>query len=53
MIDKLSGGRFEFGVGRGSSTTEQQGFGIRYPELTKEMDDEVNPDFKRMWRETA
>ena len=53
MIDKLSGGRFEFGVGRGSSTTEQRGFGITDPELTKEMVDEVYPEFKRMWSETA
>ena len=52
MIDHLSGGRFEFGVGRGSSTTEQKGFGIDDPELTKEMVDEVLPQFKRMWRET-
>ena len=53
MIDKLSGGRFEFGVGRGSSSTEQRGFGIDDPELTKEMVDEVFPEFKRMWSETA
>jgi alkanesulfonate monooxygenase SsuD/methylene tetrahydromethanopterin reductase-like flavin-dependent oxidoreductase (luciferase family) len=52
MLDHLSGGRFEFGVGRGSSTTEQRGFGIEDPELTKEMVDEVLPQFKRMWRET-
>jgi alkanesulfonate monooxygenase SsuD/methylene tetrahydromethanopterin reductase-like flavin-dependent oxidoreductase (luciferase family) len=52
MIDHLSGGRFEFGMGRGSSTTEQQGFGIEDPELTKEMFDEVIVQFKRMWRET-
>jgi alkanesulfonate monooxygenase SsuD/methylene tetrahydromethanopterin reductase-like flavin-dependent oxidoreductase (luciferase family) len=52
MIDHLSGGRFEFGMGRGSSTTEQQGFGIPDPELTKEMFDEVIVQFKRMWRET-
>jgi alkanesulfonate monooxygenase SsuD/methylene tetrahydromethanopterin reductase-like flavin-dependent oxidoreductase (luciferase family) len=52
MLDHLSGGRFEFGVGRGSSTTEQKGFGIDDPELTKEMVDEVLPQFKRMWRET-
>jgi alkanesulfonate monooxygenase SsuD/methylene tetrahydromethanopterin reductase-like flavin-dependent oxidoreductase (luciferase family) len=53
MIDHLSGGRFEFGMGRGSSTTEQRGFGIEDPELTKEMFDEVVVQFKRMWRETA
>jgi alkanesulfonate monooxygenase SsuD/methylene tetrahydromethanopterin reductase-like flavin-dependent oxidoreductase (luciferase family) len=52
MLDHLSGGRFEFGVGRGSSTTEQRGFGIEDPELTKEMVDEVLPQFKRMWAET-
>jgi alkanesulfonate monooxygenase SsuD/methylene tetrahydromethanopterin reductase-like flavin-dependent oxidoreductase (luciferase family) len=51
MIDQLSGGRFEFGVGRGSSTTEQRGFGIDDPELTKRMIDEVLPQFKRMWSE--
>ena len=27
MLDGLSKGRFEFGVGRGSSSTEQRGFG--------------------------
>ncbi len=52
MLDHLSGGRFEFGVGRGSSTTEQKGFGIDDPELTKEMVDEVLPQFKRMWMQT-
>lgn len=52
MLDHLSGGRFEFGVGRGSSTTEQRGFGIEDPELTREMVDEVLPEIVRMWRET-
>src|SRR4051812_26702451 len=52
MLDHLSEGRFEFGTGRGSSTTEQGGFGIDDPELTREMWDEVMPEFKRMWRET-
>jgi alkanesulfonate monooxygenase SsuD/methylene tetrahydromethanopterin reductase-like flavin-dependent oxidoreductase (luciferase family) len=51
MIDHLSGGRFEFGMGRGSSSTEQKGFGIMDPELTKEMVDETMPQFKHMWRE--
>ncbi len=51
MIDHLSGGRFEFGTGRGSSTTEQRGFGILDPDLTKEMFDEVIPEFKHMWRD--
>jgi alkanesulfonate monooxygenase SsuD/methylene tetrahydromethanopterin reductase-like flavin-dependent oxidoreductase (luciferase family) len=51
MLDHLSGGRFEFGMGRGSSTTEQRGFGITDPEDTKSMIDEVIPQFKHMWRE--
>ncbi len=51
MLDHLSNGRFEFGTGRGSSTTEQAGFGITDPELTKDMYDEVIVEFKKMWRE--
>jgi alkanesulfonate monooxygenase SsuD/methylene tetrahydromethanopterin reductase-like flavin-dependent oxidoreductase (luciferase family) len=49
MLDHLSGGRFDFGTGRGSSSTEQGGFGITDPELTKEMFDEVMPEFRKMW----
>jgi alkanesulfonate monooxygenase SsuD/methylene tetrahydromethanopterin reductase-like flavin-dependent oxidoreductase (luciferase family) len=49
ILDILSGGRFEFGTGRGSSTTEQAGFGIDDPELTKAMYDEVLPLFPKMW----
>jgi alkanesulfonate monooxygenase SsuD/methylene tetrahydromethanopterin reductase-like flavin-dependent oxidoreductase (luciferase family) len=49
MADHLSGGRFEFGTGRGSSTTEQQGFGIDDPELTRAMFDEVIGEFRGMW----
>ncbi len=52
MIDHLSQGRFEFGMGRGSSSTEQAGFGITDPELTKRMFDEVLPQLPRMWAET-
>ena len=51
MIDHLSEGRFEFGMGRGSSSTEQRGFGITDADLTKEMFDEVVPQFARMWRD--
>jgi alkanesulfonate monooxygenase SsuD/methylene tetrahydromethanopterin reductase-like flavin-dependent oxidoreductase (luciferase family) len=51
MLDHLSEGRFEFGTGRGSSTTEQAGFGIDDPELTKEMFDEAIGEFKKMWRD--
>ena len=50
MLDHLSGGRFEFGMGRGSSTTEQAGFGITDPESTRDMFDEVIEQFKYMWR---
>ena len=51
MLDHLSEGRFEFGTGRGSSTTEQAGFGITDPELTKAMYDEAIREFKYMWRD--
>ena len=49
MLDHLSGGRFDFGTGRGSSSTEQGGFGITDPDITKEMFDEVMPEFRKMW----
>src|SRR5688572_18903919 len=52
MIDHLSGGRFEFGTGRGSSTTEQAGFGITDPDQTKAMWAEALPQIVRMWTET-
>ncbi len=50
MLDHLSEGRFEFGTGRGSSTTEQRGFGIEDQELTREMVAETLPQIVRMWR---
>jgi alkanesulfonate monooxygenase SsuD/methylene tetrahydromethanopterin reductase-like flavin-dependent oxidoreductase (luciferase family) len=53
MIDHLSGGRFDFGTGRGSSTTEQAGFGITDPDLTKAMFDEVMPEFRKMWAQDS
>lgn len=53
MLDHLSGGRFDFGTGRGSSTTEQGGFGINDPDLTKEMFDEVMPEFRKMWAQDS
>jgi alkanesulfonate monooxygenase SsuD/methylene tetrahydromethanopterin reductase-like flavin-dependent oxidoreductase (luciferase family) len=49
MLDHLSEGRFEFGMGRGSSTTEQKGFGITDPDLTRDMFDEVVGQFRLMW----
>jgi alkanesulfonate monooxygenase SsuD/methylene tetrahydromethanopterin reductase-like flavin-dependent oxidoreductase (luciferase family) len=51
MLDHLSEGRFEFGMGRGSSSTEQKGFGIDDPELTRDMFDEVVAQFRDMWRD--
>jgi alkanesulfonate monooxygenase SsuD/methylene tetrahydromethanopterin reductase-like flavin-dependent oxidoreductase (luciferase family) len=51
MLDHLSGGRFEFGTGRGSSTTEQRGFGIEDQELTREMVAETLPEIVKMWRD--
>jgi alkanesulfonate monooxygenase SsuD/methylene tetrahydromethanopterin reductase-like flavin-dependent oxidoreductase (luciferase family) len=51
MMDLVSGGRFEFGTGRGSSTTEMGGFGITDPEITREMYDESLREIVRMWRD--
>ena len=51
MLDHLSEGRFEFGTGRGSSTTEQKGFGINEQELTRQMVAETLPQIVRMWKE--
>jgi alkanesulfonate monooxygenase SsuD/methylene tetrahydromethanopterin reductase-like flavin-dependent oxidoreductase (luciferase family) len=50
LLDHLSEGRFEFGMGRGSSTVEQKGFGISQPDITREMFDEVVGEFRKMWR---
>jgi alkanesulfonate monooxygenase SsuD/methylene tetrahydromethanopterin reductase-like flavin-dependent oxidoreductase (luciferase family) len=51
MLDHLSEGRFEFGTGRGSSSTEFQGFGIPDGETTRAMFDEALREILRMWRE--
>lgn len=51
MLDHLSGGRFELGMGRGSSSTEQKGFGIQDPALTKLMFDEVVAELPKMWKD--
>lgn len=48
MLDHLSGGRFELGVGRGSSSTEYQGFGIPDAETTRDLFDETLPEIVRM-----
>jgi alkanesulfonate monooxygenase SsuD/methylene tetrahydromethanopterin reductase-like flavin-dependent oxidoreductase (luciferase family) len=36
-------------MGRGSSTTEQKGFGIPEPDVTRDMFDEVVGEFRAMW----
>ena len=51
MLDHLSEGRFEFGTGRGSSSTEFKGFGIPDGETTRAMYDESLREILRMWRE--
>jgi alkanesulfonate monooxygenase SsuD/methylene tetrahydromethanopterin reductase-like flavin-dependent oxidoreductase (luciferase family) len=51
MLDHLSEGRFEFGTGRGSSSTEFKGFGIPDGETTRAMFDEALREILRMWRE--
>lgn len=50
MLDHLSGGRFELGVGRGSSSTEYQGFGIPDGDTTRDLFDETLPELVRMLR---
>jgi alkanesulfonate monooxygenase SsuD/methylene tetrahydromethanopterin reductase-like flavin-dependent oxidoreductase (luciferase family) len=52
MLDHLSEGRFEFGTGRGSSSTEFKGFGIPDGDTTRAMFDEALGEILRMWRET-
>jgi len=52
MLDHLSEGRFEFGTGRGSSSTEFKGFGIPDGDTTRAMYDESLPQILRMWKET-
>jgi alkanesulfonate monooxygenase SsuD/methylene tetrahydromethanopterin reductase-like flavin-dependent oxidoreductase (luciferase family) len=51
MLDILSGGRFELGLGRGSSSIEHGGFGIEDAALTRDMFDEVATEIPRMWRD--
>jgi alkanesulfonate monooxygenase SsuD/methylene tetrahydromethanopterin reductase-like flavin-dependent oxidoreductase (luciferase family) len=51
MLDHLSEGRFEFGTGRGSSSTEFKGFGIPDGDTTRAMYDESLGEILRMWKE--
>ena len=52
MLDHLSGGRFEFGTGRGAGTIEVTGFDIESTEATRAIWDEVIREIPKMWRET-
>ncbi len=53
MLDHLSGGRFEFGTGRGAGSHEILGFlhrdGITDTTATKEMWEETIGEFAKMW----
>jgi alkanesulfonate monooxygenase SsuD/methylene tetrahydromethanopterin reductase-like flavin-dependent oxidoreductase (luciferase family) len=51
MLDHLSEGRFELGTGRGSSSTEFQGFGIPDADTTRDLFDEALPEVLRILQE--
>jgi alkanesulfonate monooxygenase SsuD/methylene tetrahydromethanopterin reductase-like flavin-dependent oxidoreductase (luciferase family) len=53
LLDHLSGNRFEFGTGRGSSTTEVYGFDIADIDETKAMWREAIAEIPKMWKERA
>ncbi|HEY4333844.1 MAG TPA: LLM class flavin-dependent oxidoreductase, partial [Ilumatobacteraceae bacterium] len=48
MLDHLGQGRFEWGTGRGSSSTEVFGFGIESMDITRAMYDETLPEIIAM-----
>ncbi len=50
LLDHLSNNRFEFGTGRGSSTTEVNGFDIADIEETKPMWREAIAEIPKMWK---
>jgi alkanesulfonate monooxygenase SsuD/methylene tetrahydromethanopterin reductase-like flavin-dependent oxidoreductase (luciferase family) len=50
MLDHVTGGRFEFGTGRGAGQHEMQTFDLNTSE-TKEMWNEVAPEIVRMWEQ--
>jgi alkanesulfonate monooxygenase SsuD/methylene tetrahydromethanopterin reductase-like flavin-dependent oxidoreductase (luciferase family) len=52
MIDHLSDGRFELGVGRGAGALEVTGFGIENTDATKPMLEEVFKELPKMWRQS-
>jgi alkanesulfonate monooxygenase SsuD/methylene tetrahydromethanopterin reductase-like flavin-dependent oxidoreductase (luciferase family) len=50
LLDHLTGNRFEFGTGRGSSSTEVHGFDIADIDETKLMWRETIREIPKMWR---
>ncbi len=50
LLDHLSNNRFEFGTGRGSSTTEVYGFDIADIDETKAMWREAITEIPKMWK---
>ena len=48
MLDHLGQGRFEWGTGRGSSSTEVFGFNIDSMDVTRQMYDETLPEILKM-----
>lgn len=53
LMDHVMHGRFEFGTGRGSSTTEVFGFDIPDLQVTTEMWDEAIREIPKMWKDEA
>jgi alkanesulfonate monooxygenase SsuD/methylene tetrahydromethanopterin reductase-like flavin-dependent oxidoreductase (luciferase family) len=51
LLDHLTNNRFEFGTGRGSSTTEVHGFDIANIDETKEMWREAIHEIPKMWKD--
>jgi alkanesulfonate monooxygenase SsuD/methylene tetrahydromethanopterin reductase-like flavin-dependent oxidoreductase (luciferase family) len=51
LLDHLTNNRFEFGTGRGSSTTEVFGFDIASIDETKEMWRETIREIPKMWKD--
>lgn len=51
MLDHLSNGRFELGVGRGAGSREVTGFDIESTDATRPIFDEVIHELPRMWRD--
>ena len=53
LLDHLTGNRFEFGTGRGSSTTEVHGFDIDDINETKAMWREAITEIPKMWKDAT